>query len=105
MSDGVLEALAVPAAAGRLLSAADQDPARRKDRDAQLRLLAAAFWRRPLGHGPKHRHRFGETREIVGVMPRGFRVVDQDFDVLMPFAFDRGHLNLARLRLPRASGG
>ena len=30
-----------------------------------------------------------QTREIVGVMPRGFRMVDQDFDLLLPLAFDR----------------
>ena len=28
-------------------------------------------------------------------MPRGFRVVDQNFDLLAPLAFDRTHLNLA----------
>ena len=36
-----------------------------------------------------------QTREIVGVMPRGFRVVDRDFDLLVPLAFDRGKLMLA----------
>jgi hypothetical protein len=25
-----------------------------------------------------------QAREIVGVMPRGFRMVDQDFDVFVP---------------------
>jgi hypothetical protein len=27
-------------------------------------------------------------REIVGVMPKGFQVVDADFDVVRPLAFD-----------------
>ena len=65
-----------------------------KRRDARLWLLAAPFWRRPRRRSAAASHR-AETREIVGVMPRGFRVVDRDFDVLTPFAFDRGHLKLA----------
>jgi predicted permease len=36
-----------------------------------------------------------ETREIVGVMPRGFRMVDQDFDLLLPLTLDRAHLKMA----------
>jgi predicted permease len=34
-------------------------------------------------------------REIVGVMPRGFRLMDYDFDLMVPLAFDRAHLKLA----------
>jgi predicted permease len=36
-----------------------------------------------------------QSREIVGVMPPGFRFVDSDFDVSVPLAFDRGKLILA----------
>jgi predicted permease len=36
-----------------------------------------------------------QTREIVGVMPRGFRVADQKFDLLVPLALDPAHLGLA----------
>ena len=36
-----------------------------------------------------------QTSEIVGVMPRGFRVVDNDFDILVPLQFDRGNSKLA----------
>jgi predicted permease len=35
------------------------------------------------------------ARTIVGVMPRGFSVVDHDFDVLVPFAFERNKQTLA----------
>ena len=35
------------------------------------------------------------SREIVGVMPQGFRFVDADFDLIVPLAFDRGKLILA----------
>jgi hypothetical protein len=30
----------------------------------------------------------GESRQIVGVMPRGFRLVDADFDLILPAAFN-----------------
>ena len=44
-----------------------------------------------------------KTREIVGVMPRGFRMVDQDFDLLVPLAFDRGNIKAWRLSVSTAS--
>jgi hypothetical protein len=36
-----------------------------------------------------------QTREIVGVMPQGFRFVDTDFDLIVPLSFERGKLILA----------
>jgi len=36
-----------------------------------------------------------QSREIVGIMPRGFRLVDRDFDLLVPLALDRANLTLA----------
>ena len=42
-----------------------------------------------------------QTREIVGVMPRGFRVVDRDFDLFVPLAFDRGNTQARGFRLQR----
>ena len=36
-----------------------------------------------------------QPREIVGVMPPGFRFVDSEFDLTAPLAFDRGKLILA----------
>jgi len=37
----------------------------------------------------------GQTRTIAGVMPQGFRLVDQDFDLLIPLAFDPTNQKLA----------
>ena len=34
------------------------------------------------------------AREIVGVMPQGFRFVNTDADLILPFAFDRSKLSL-----------
>jgi len=94
VSDGVLQALAVSAAAGRLLSRADQDP-----HGAKTVMLSYAYWQRRFGAERSAVGRSividGQTREIVGVMPRGFRLEDKDFDVLAPFAFDRGKLKMA----------
>ena len=36
-----------------------------------------------------------KTREIVGVMLRGFEVMNQEFDLLIPLAFDPRHQILA----------
>lgn len=94
VSDGVLEALEVSPALGRWLSAADQAPD-----GAKSVMLSYGYWQR----------RFGGSRavigqgiridsiawEIVGVMPRGFRLVDSDFDLILPTAFDRRTLKLA----------
>jgi hypothetical protein len=71
VSDGVLEAFAVAPALGRWLSAADQIPGapragqflRPLDHgNAQLRLLAAALRRRPLGDRPQYHGRFDRAK-------------------------------------------
>jgi predicted permease len=94
ISDGVLQTLGVPAAVGRWLSAEDQDP-----HGAKRVMLSYGYWQRRFGGDRGVIGRSieidGETREIVGVMPRGFRVVDNDFDLLAPLQFDRGQLKLA----------
>ncbi len=94
VSDGVLQALAAPPAAGRLLSSADQDP-----HGAKTVMLSYGFWQRRFGGQSSAIGGGividGQTREIVGVMPRGFRLIDQEFDVLAPLAFDRGQLKLS----------
>ncbi|HEY3628738.1 MAG TPA: ABC transporter permease, partial [Terracidiphilus sp.] len=94
LSDGVLQSLAVPAVAGRLLSSADQAPY-----GAKTVMISYGFWQRHFGTDPSAVGRSialdGQTREIVGVMPRSFRLLDQEFDVLVPLAFDRSRLKLA----------
>ncbi len=94
VSDGVLQALDVAPAAGRWLSAADQVP------DGPTRvMLSYGYWQRRFAG---ERAAIGRTiqvdsrpLEIIGVMPRGFRLVDTDFDLIKPFQFDRGKLILA----------
>ena len=94
ISDGILQTLDIPAAAGRWFSAQDQDP-----HGAKTVILSYGYWMRRFGGDRGAIGRSiqldSQTCEIVGVMPRGFRVVDRDFDLLVPLAFDRGKLKLA----------
>ncbi len=94
ITDGVLQTLGVPPAVGRWLSVADQQP-----HGAKTVMLGYGYWQRRFGGD---RSVIGRTinidsqpREIVGVMPRGFRLVNKDFDVLAPLAFDRNKQILA----------
>jgi predicted permease len=94
VSDGLLEALGVPPAAGRWLSPADQTP-----RGPERVMLSYAYWQRRFGGVASAIGRNlivdSRPREIVGVMPRGFRVADAEFDLLVPFQFDRNKAILA----------
>lgn len=94
VSDGVLQALGVPPEAGRWLSATDQIP-----RGRETVMLSYGYWQRRFGG---ERSAIGRNiemdsrpREIIGVMPQGFRLVNAEFDLIEPLAFDRGKLILA----------
>jgi predicted permease len=94
VSSGALETLDVPAVAGRWFTDVEQDP-----HGAKAVMLSYGYWQRQFGGNRGAIGRTiqvdGETREIVGVMPRGFRMVDQDFDLLLPMAVDKTHQKLA----------
>lgn len=94
VSDGVLQTLGVTPAVGRWLSAADQVP-----NGPKRVMLSYGYWQRRFGgdRGVIGRNILvdSQPREIVGVMPRGFRFVDTDFDMIAPLAFERGKLILA----------
>jgi predicted permease len=93
VSDGTLQALGIQPLLGRALSQADQAS------DAPRTVM--------LGYGYWHR-RFGGDRsvvgrsitvesratEVVGVMPEGFRVVNVDPELIVPFGFERSRLTL-----------
>ena len=94
VSDGVLETLAVPPAVGRWLSHEDQDPHR-----AGPVMLSYGYWQRRFGGDRgvigRNIQVDSQTREIVGVMPRGFQLVQANFDLLEPMALDRNKQILA----------
>jgi predicted permease len=94
ISDGVLEALGVPPAAGRWLSRNDQDP-----HAPENLMLSYGYWQRRFGG---QRSAIGRTimvdsrpKEIAGVMPKGFRLMTEDADLIVPLSFDRSKLILA----------
>jgi predicted permease len=94
VSDGVLQTLGVPPQIGRWLSPADQIPG-----GPERVMLSYGYWQRRFGGDRSAVGRNltvdSRPREIVGVMPQGFRLVDAEFDVIVPLAFDRGQLILA----------
>ena len=87
ITDGVLQTFDVPAAAGQWLTEADQTP-----RGAQRVMLSYGYWQRRYDGDPGVVGRTisvdSQPRVIAGVMPRGFKVVSYDFDLLVPLAFD-----------------
>jgi predicted permease len=103
VSDGVLQTLGVPPEAGRWLLAEDQTGATRPPPSvfkAYTRvMLSYGYWQRRFGGD---RSVIGRTiivdtrpKEIVGVLPRGFRIGNDDADYIFPLCFDRARITLA----------
>jgi putative ABC transport system permease protein len=104
VSDGTLQALGVPPAFGRWLSSADQAPTGKQAApgffgQSTTLMLSYGYWQRRFGGD---RAIIGQTitvdsrpREIVGVMPEGFRFLNTESDLIVPAAFDRSSLILA----------
>jgi MacB-like periplasmic core domain len=94
VSDGVLQTFGVPPAVGRWFSQDDQVP-----NGPERAMLSYGYWQRRFGGDRAVIGRNitvdSRPKEIVGVMPQGFRFVDADFDVTTPLAFDRGKVILA----------
>ena len=93
VSYGALQALAVQPAHGRWLAAEDQTPG-----GAATVMLGYGYWQQRFGGEASA---IGKTimldsrpREIVGVMPEGFRFVDDELDLIVPMALDRSRLRL-----------
>src|SRR5215471_5980398 len=102
VSDGTLQALGVPPMTGHWLSSADQIPAGPgagfMGQPTTL-VLIYGYWQRLFGGD---RSVIGRTinvdarpREIVGIMPDGFRIQNTESDLIMPAAFDRNRTILA----------
>src|SRR5690606_37791700 len=94
VSEGVLVALGVHPLLGRPLSTSDQQPG------APLTvLLSYDYWQRRFGGDRSVVGRVitidSVAAEIIGVMPRGFRVVDTPAELIRPLRFDRNSLLLA----------
>jgi predicted permease len=102
ISNGVLEAFDVPPAAGRWLAAADQTGPTRPPpslfKAYSTVMLSYSYWQRRFGGDPSVVGRVitvdTRPKEVVGVMPAGFRIVDADADMIFPLAFDRDRITL-----------
>jgi predicted permease len=94
VSGGVLETLNVPAFTGQWLTAADQDP-----HGLGRVMLSYGYWQRRFGGDPSVVGRTisvnSQSRVIAGVMPRGFKIVNYNFDLLVPLALDPVNEQLA----------
>ena len=94
ITDGLLQALAVEPEIGRWLVSADQ-----LSGSSESVLLTYSYWQRRFG-GDRSvigRKIFVDARprEIVGVMPAGFRIADTATDLVLPLRLDRSHAILA----------
>ncbi len=93
VSDGLLPTLGVAPLLGRSFAAADFEPGA-----APRTMLAYGYWQRRFGGERSVIGRKitgdGVPAEIIGVMPKGFRVADTNADLLMPMRFDRSRLML-----------
>ena len=77
----------VPPFRGQWLTAADQDA-----HGLGRVMLSYGYWQRRFGGDPGVVGRTisvdSQSRVIAGVMPRGFKIVNYDFDLLVPLALD-----------------
>ena len=88
VTDGVLPMLGVQALLGRVFTKADDSP------DTQETvILTAGYWRTKFGGDPSVIGRTimldSRPREIVGVLPDSFRLLDVRAEVVLPQRFDR----------------
>ena len=93
VSDGLLPTLGVAPLLGRSFSADDFEAGA-----APTTMLTYGYWQRRFGGERSVIGRTitgnGVTAQIIGVMPKGFRVADASADLLMPMQFDRSRLLL-----------
>jgi predicted permease len=94
VGEGTLQALSVQPVLGRWLSRADQVLG-----SSETVMIGYGYWQRRfggdrsvIGRGIRVDSR---PREIAGVMPKGFRFVNADADLILPIRFDRSKLILA----------
>jgi putative ABC transport system permease protein len=90
---GTLDALGVQPVLGRWFTAKDDSPG-----SPHTVLLTHGYWQRRFGGdaGTIGRNLLvdGVSREIIGVMPRNFRFLDEKPDLILPLRFDRAKTTL-----------
>src|SRR5438105_2282526 len=89
VNEGTLPALGIQPVIGRWFTAKDDSPG-----STETVMLSHGYWQRKFGADPSAIGRRiqvdGRPREIIGVMPANFRLLDVPADLIFPFRFDRG---------------
>jgi predicted permease len=96
---GMLPTLRVRPTLGRLFSVEDATPG-----TPFTVILSYGYWQSEFGGDPEILGRTmnisGEVREIIGVLPRGFRFLEYDPAVYLPYRFDRSSLTVSNFTNP-----
>ena len=94
VTDGTLSLLHVNPILGRHFTADDDSP-----KTPERAILSHAYWERKFGSDQgvigKSVVVDGKPREIIGVLPAGFRFLDRNPQVILPFRFNRPELHAA----------
>ena len=103
ISPGAFELLGVKAGLGRTFLSEEAEPGRNR-----VALLSYGFWERRFGGDPgilgKQAVVDGNSLTIVGVMPRGFRLLDTPSELWMPYTLDAKELSQRGFRTLRVIG-
>jgi len=95
VTHGTLQALGVRPAVGRWFTREDDAPG-----SVETVILTDGYWQRRYGGDPAMIGRTvtidARPREVIGVMPDGFRFLDAGVDVILPYRFDRSALFLRK---------
>ncbi len=94
VTDGTLSLLHVNPILGRHFTADDDSP-----KTPERAILSHAYWERKFGSDQavigKSVVVDGKPREIIGVLPAGFRFLDRNPQLILPFRFNRPELHAA----------
>jgi len=94
VTDGTLSLLHVNPILGRHFTADDDSP-----KTPERAILSHAYWERKFGSDQavigKSVVVDGKPREIIGVLPAGFRFLDRNPQIILPFRFNRPELHAA----------
>ena len=95
VTDGTLPLLGVQPVQGRLFTRQDDQP-----KAPKTVVLTYGYWQRHFGRGSVVGHTVtldGEVREIIGVLPKSFRFLDQDdVDIILPMQLNRSETKLGQ---------
>ena len=93
VTDGTLPIVGIRPALGRTFTPADDAPG-----SAETVIVSHDYWRRALGGSAAAIGQSieidGRPREVIGVLPDGFRFLRHNPAVLLPFRFNRGEVRI-----------